>query len=758
MEAGELGLAWARLNDAAFALSRIDRPADLARVLYNLASLALCMGDDTRAAALIDASQRFLTGGDAAVRAFLHMLSGEILLRKGQLEACAELLEEALAELPAEFSPIRTVLAARAALAQLSCGKLTRMDALLEVARSASSEADVNAALELAVAEIRAALARGDAALAEQLAERGMQRISGQTPFAERLRFLLAALDAARGSGKEAALRERTLLCRAMLEAALTSLSPPQRAGMRARPEYARVLAAPSAARELRSAAASDRWRKLVQSTRRLFGSAQRSRIASQLVELALELVHAERALLVVCTDEGALQVRARAELGPEQERPAVFSRSVVQRVWSEGKSLVTIEASRDLRLHAAQSIHALSVRSVLALPVDGFGEAAVLYLDDRLRAEAFGADDLELLEDLAALTREALRAAQVRSRDARRARKAEQEVSALNLALTQAEPGTLKSIPLIGTSPALGRVVESARRVAKSDVSVLVTGDSGTGKELLARLIHEESARRTLPFVAESCAALPDTLLESALFGHVRGAFTGADRARRGLFEAADKGTLFLDEVGEMSPALQAKLLRVLQEGELRPLGSERTRQVDVRVIAATRQDLRARVRDGSFREDLYYRLAVVTVELPPLSARREDIPLLVRHFMAKHQGKQRGAGVISSAALRAFSERDYPGNVRQLENEVRRALALCEEGRIELRDLPEGRGNGDESSAPELSLHAQLGALSDKLVSEALRRAEGNVTQAAALLGISRFGLQKMLKRTKPDARQRK
>lgn len=755
MEAGELGLAWARLQEAAFALSRIDRPADLARVLYNLAALALCIGDDPRTAALIDAAERFVTGGDAAVRAFLRMLSGELLLRKGQLEPCAELLERALAELPTELAPVRAVLAARAALAQLACGREGRVEELLASARAACSSDDVSAALELSVAEIRSALARGESAAAETLAERGMQRISAQTPFAERLRFLLAALDAARAAGNEAALRERTLLSRALLEAALSNLSPVQRAGMRARPEYARVLSAAAVPRDLRGAAASDRWRKLVQSARRLFVSAQRSRIASQLVELALELVHAERALLVVYTESGALEVRARAELGPDNARPAVFSRSVVERVWSEGKPLVTIEASRDLRLNAAQSIHALSVRSVLAVPVDGFGEAAVLYLDDRLRAEAFGADDLELLEDLAALTREALRAAQARTRDARRARKAEQEVTALNLALAQAEPTDAKVTPLIGASPALTRVIDSARRVAKSEVSVLVTGESGTGKELLARLIHEESARRAQAFVAESCAALPDTLLESALFGHVRGAFTGADRARRGLFEAADRGTLFLDEVGEMSPALQAKLLRVLQEGELRPLGSERTRHVDVRVIAATRRDLAACVRDGTFREDLFYRLAVVTVELPPLSTRREDIPLLVRHFLQKHQGKH-GITAISGAALRAFGERDYPGNVRQLENEVRRALALCEAGRIEVHDLPQD--SAERSGADELALHAQLAALSDKLVAEALRRAAGNVTHAAALLGISRFGLQKMLKRSKPSSSQRK
>jgi transcriptional regulator with GAF, ATPase, and Fis domain len=422
-----------------------------------------------------------------------------------------------------------------------------------------------------------------------------------------------------------------------------------------------------------------------------------------------------------------------------------------VERVWSERRPLLTLEASRDLRLHGAQSIHALSVRSVLAVPLSGFGEAAVLYLDDRLRADAFDSDDLALLEDLAAIAREALRVAHARQLENRRARKAEQEASALTRVLLASESGEGKASAMIGVSPVLQKVTATARRIAHSDVSLLITGESGTGKELLARFVHQESGRRAQPFVAENCAALPDTLLESALFGHVRGAFTGADRARRGLFETAHNGSLFLDEVGEMSPALQAKLLRVLQEGEFRPLGSERTRKVDVRVIAATRADLAARVRDGSFREDLYYRLAVVTLELPPLSARRDDIPLLVRHFLGKHQGSARNV-TISAAALRAFVERDYPGNVRQLENEVRRALALCEGARIEASDVPSDARKAHSAEGPQaLDLHAQLEALSFRLVDDALARSSGNVTQAAELLGISRFGLQKMLKRRK-------
>lgn len=756
VEAGELGSAQATLREAAYRLSRIDRPSDLLRVMFNVAALALLIGDDGRADAvlgMIEHTQR--TVADPAAHALIAVARAELFTRRGQLDAASSLLERALRDLPAELMPVRALVAARAGQARLQLADLDGGAAHVALARSLPRSDEVAVKLEVAVAEIRLHLARGETTAAEAAGQRGMQTLrQGNTPFAERVRFLIAASDAARAVDNEAGLRERTLLCRASLEVALAGLEPSLRARMRERPEYARMLAAPAnPARD--EPAAGGRWRKLVVASRRLFASTQRARIAEQLVTIALELVHAERALLVACTEQGSLEIRSRAELSPDASRVPPYSRSVVERVWAERQPLITLDAAADLRLTTAQSIHALSVRSVLAVPVDGFGEPMVLYLDDRLRAQAFTADDLALLEDLAALTRDALRVGQARRQDARRARLAEHEASSLGEALAAAsELGSAS--PLVGVSRVLTDVTASARRVAHSDASLLITGESGTGKELLARVVHDASPRRAQPFVAESCAALPDSLLESALFGHMRGAFTGADRARRGLFEVADKGTLFLDEVGEMSPALQAKLLRVLQEGEFRPLGSERTRNVDVRVIAATRRDLPAAVRAGQFREDLYYRLAVVTLELPSLDRRRDDIPLLVRHFVDKHQPKGRSIRV-SAAAMRAFSQRDYPGNVRQLENEVRRALAFCHDDRIEPSDLTEGASTGGESRTTG-GLHDQLEAVTRRLVDDAMSRASGNVTQAAGLLGISRFGLQKILKRQRPSGAQRK
>ncbi|MCZ7682003.1 MAG: sigma 54-interacting transcriptional regulator [Sandaracinaceae bacterium] len=234
---------------------------------------------------------------------------------------------------------------------------------------------------------------------------------------------------------------------------------------------------------------------------------------------------------------------------------------------------------------------------------------------------------------------------------------------------------------------------------MALSDAPVLLRGESGTGKELVARAIHEASPRKGAAYVSENVSAIPETLLESALFGHVRGAFTGAERARRGLFEIADGGTLFLDEIGEMSEPLQAKLLRVLQDGELRPIGSEEARRVDVRVVTATHRDLEAMVASGRFREDLFYRIAVVQVELPPLRQRPEDVAPLVAELLERHApGRRVRVDRAAMSALRAYA---WPGNVRQLENELRRALVLCDD-LIEPGHLsPVVRGEGGPGAA---------------------------------------------------------
>jgi DNA-binding NtrC family response regulator len=312
----------------------------------------------------------------------------------------------------------------------------------------------------------------------------------------------------------------------------------------------------------------------------------------------------------------------------------------------------------------------------------------------------------------------------------------------------------------VVGRSRAMAHLFQLLETVAATASTILVSGETGTGKEVVARAIHHNSPRRMNRFVALNCSAIPETLLEAELFGHIRGAFTGAVGNRQGRLEQAHKGTLFLDEVGTMSPALQMKLLRVLQEREFERVGDSHTIKVDVRIIAATNSDLGRMVADGSFREDLFYRLNVIPVRLPSLRERKEDIPLLVQHFLEKLKtdGGSRGAMTVSQGAMRRLMAYAWPGNVRQLENAVERALALSAgRSQIELSDLPPEVQQADEpvlSSAvtlPEegLDLERFVASIERELIERSLERTGGNKGKAARLLNLKRTTLVEKLKR---------
>ena len=298
----------------------------------------------------------------------------------------------------------------------------------------------------------------------------------------------------------------------------------------------------------------------------------------------------------------------------------------------------------------------------------------------------------------------------------------------------------------IVAKSPAMTKALEVAAKVAKHTSPVLITGESGTGKELVARLIHDESERSRGAFIPVNCGAIPENLLESELFGYTRGAFTGADRDKPGLFEAASGGTLLLDEIGDMPVTLQVKLLRVLQESEIRRLGDTRARSVDVRLVAATNKDLEEEVRLGDFRRDLFYRIAVVPIHLVPLRQRRDEIPLLVNHFIEQYNRKlkldMRG---IESDAMRLLLEYPWPGNVRELENTIERAMVLTDGPKIMVDDLPANVANPivalDSPDLPddELSVKKHSAILERRLIKQALERTGGNKTRAADLLELS-------------------
>jgi two-component system response regulator AtoC len=317
--------------------------------------------------------------------------------------------------------------------------------------------------------------------------------------------------------------------------------------------------------------------------------------------------------------------------------------------------------------------------------------------------------------------------------------RQAQELISLRDLAEADSE-----SAEIIGDSPAMQQVYKSIGQVAATDSTVLIRGESGTGKELVARAIHRHSKRSSAPFVPVNCAAIPESLLESELFGHEKGAFTGAAGKRRGRLELADRGTVFLDEIGELSPATQSKLLRALQERTIERLGSEQSLQLDIRVITATNRDLEEMVRAREFREDLYYRLNVVAIRIPPLRERREDIPQLAEHFLTRLAARQERAAIpLSPAALDILKKREWPGNVRELEHTLERAVVLSRGAAItpeHLEEQSESRGEWFDLVPLDDGMHALVTQLERKLVERALRQAGGNRTRAAELLRINR------------------
>jgi transcriptional regulator with PAS, ATPase and Fis domain len=323
---------------------------------------------------------------------------------------------------------------------------------------------------------------------------------------------------------------------------------------------------------------------------------------------------------------------------------------------------------------------------------------------------------------------------------------------------LPEVEPGRRTShAGIIGAAPAMLELYSLIDRVAASDSTVLIQGENGTGKELVARAIHQRSERHAQPFVVTNCSAFNDNLLDSELFGHKRGAFTGAVADKIGLFETADLGTFFLDEIGDMSPTLQVKVLRVIQEGTFNRVGDTETRKIDVRIIAATNRDLRAMVADGRFREDLFYRINVINVMLPPLRDRRGDIALLVDTFLARH-GKATRLKKLAPQCLQRMLEYPWPGNVRELENEIERLVVLAgDAGVIEEALLsPRIRQHEEPISEPAIdadSLPAAVEALEKRMIGAAMRRHNGNKTRAAEELKVSRRNLIRLVQKYELD-----
>jgi Nif-specific regulatory protein len=450
--------------------------------------------------------------------------------------------------------------------------------------------------------------------------------------------------------------------------------------------------------------------------------------LQQKVLEAVLEISSADRAAILL-TEEGTEGFTSvigwDRQLGPNQ--PIQVSQTILNQVIEENLAVLCNDVPSDETFREAESLLAPQVRSVLAVPLEVHDKLlGVLYLDARSQVARFDSELLQLVTALGNVAALAIENASHLERLGDENRRLQQELNIQH--------------SMVGESQRMRAVYQFVSRVAPRESTVLINGESGTGKELVARAIHSNSGRADRPFVAINCAAIVDTLLESELFGHEKGAFTGAVAQKKGKLETAEGGTVFLDEVGELAAPLQAKLLRVLQEREFERVGGTRPIKLDIRLIAATNVDLNEASRTGKFRQDLYYRLNVVSLEVPALRDRTEDIPLLAAYFTARYSEKvnRRVAG-ISPKARACLVRYAWPGNVRELENAIERAVVLGSTELILPEDLPDSILEETASSGePVTALHDGIREAKKKIIEQAIEQANGNYTEAAGILGV--------------------
>jgi Nif-specific regulatory protein len=460
--------------------------------------------------------------------------------------------------------------------------------------------------------------------------------------------------------------------------------------------------------------------------------------LLEKVLEIAMESLGAERGFILLSDRQApnGFAVRSTRNLNEEQVGEIVrISTSVVQSVLASGEPVLSYEALHDERFRETESIVLERIQSIACVPL-------------RIKARPIGAIYLDSVSRRSRFTRESLPFLTAFANQAAVAIENARLYSALRQENRTLREGVRRAHGfdgIIGQSPRMQEVFDLMTRVAESDATVLLEGESGTGKELVARALHYTGDRRNKPFMAIFCGSLPENLLESELFGHKKGSFTGAAVDKRGLFEAADGGTVFLDEVGDLTPTIQLALLRVLQEGEIKRVGETQTRKVDIRVISATNRPLTGLVKSGSFREDLYYRLNTISITLPPLRSRRSDIPALAHHFLDLYaKGKRAHIKGFTPDAVRMMEAYAWPGNVRELQNTVERAVVLTRSEVIEPADLrltPGDRRDPFEAGLP-------LREVERRAVMNALDENEGNVSETARVLGVSRRWLHYKLK----------
>ncbi|MBI4613401.1 MAG: sigma-54-dependent Fis family transcriptional regulator [Planctomycetes bacterium] len=521
----------------------------------------------------------------------------------------------------------------------------------------------------------------------------------------------------------------------------------------------------------------NDRLQKLLEITRGLNQEKDLKALLSAIIDSGIDLTGAERGFLLVQAP-GELE---RFEVARNFDREDItnpevkVSHTIANEVFQTGRALLCSNAQDDPRFQAVPSVKSLSLRAILCAPFRARDRVlGVVYLDNRFAEGVFREEDLALLEAFAAQAAVAIEGARLLEENRQKAAQVEllnRELEArvetqsikihrIQQLLTQKQSALAERSQygdIVGASARMQEIFSLLDRIVETDLPVLVTGESGTGKEMIARVLHYEGPRSEKEFVSENCAAIAPSLLESELFGHVKGAFTGASRDKEGLFELASGGTLFLDEIGDMPLEMQTKLLRVLQEKSIRRVGGDKRIDVDVRVITATNRDLRRLVEEGAFREDLYFRLNVLSIDLPPLRERPGDVRLLVDHFLAL-LARERATElrVLEPEALRYLEAYPWPGNIRELANEIRRLDALADgtirASHLSRRILKALAGGGRlEPVSPEdiLPLDIRLSEVEKEEIARALAACHQNKTKTAEVLGISRYTLNRKLER---------
>jgi transcriptional regulator with GAF, ATPase, and Fis domain len=457
--------------------------------------------------------------------------------------------------------------------------------------------------------------------------------------------------------------------------------------------------------------------------------------LLTYILDMTIQALGAERGC-VVSREKGEFRATAARNFRNETlaEREREISTTVAGMAVQEGRVLLVQDAQESAVLRNKKSVRRLHLRSVLCAPLIVSNEVfALIYLENREVSNRFNEHHEQLLSEICVLAAPRLHTAVAIENARQRAR---------DLEIAQGE-----SDGVITADPGMSIVLQTLVKIAPTELTVLIQGETGTGKELLARAIYRRSARASGPFVVLNCGAIPPTLIESELFGCMRGAYSGADRDRIGLIGSANRGTLFLDEIGEMPMELQSRLLRVLQSGDFNRVGSARSEQVDVRVIAATNRDLEREVEQRRFREDLYFRLSTVTLKVPPLRERKADVVLLADHFLRSYAGKRaRPAPRLSSECAHVLLAYLFPGNVRELEGEMSRLVAMCPPGEeIQASALNDRIARRKPTAQKETDIQPMsLAEMEKKLIMAVLRDTTGNRTHAAEILGISREGLR--------------